>query len=392
MMRKKDCVALIDISHRGGLGLLSRDFIQAMVHYGGRYRLIDFVLSNCCRSQLDIVGILTQWNPSPFHEYIGAGASWGFDRLGAKLEILPSLSGPEQEKSCRSTLEAIRDNIPFLEHYHPHTVLLLQAERIYFMDYRGLLAFHQKNRADVTLGVVAAGMNSSECPAVALGEQGRITAVGEQAGKSHINAMGAAVIDWKLLRRYLLQSNPENSSDFYTGFLPSLLQNKEVRLFGCPFHGYWRAITGVESLWQGQMDLLSAQSGLSVSEFQDKLFTNAPVPKPPQYLYPSNYLQNSLVAEGCTISGSVRNSILFPGVTIGEDAVVGDSVLMPGCVVQPGAQVFHSILGQEVTVSAQCRIGDAFYNDKINVIRSGAVVLHHPAAQQGKGYPAYSQG
>ena len=113
-MRKKDCVALIDVSHRGSLGLLSRDFIQAMVHYGGRYRLIDFVLSNCCRSQLDIVGILTQWNPSPFHEYIGAGASWGFDRLGAKLEILPSLSGPEQEKSCRSTLEAIRDNIPFL--------------------------------------------------------------------------------------------------------------------------------------------------------------------------------------------------------------------------------------------------------------------------------------
>ena len=108
-MRKKDCVALIDISHQGGLGLLSRDFIQAMVHYGGKYRLIDFVLSNCCRSELDIVGILTQWNPSPFHEYIGTGASWGFDRLGAKLEILPSMAQPNQDRSCRSTLEAIRE-------------------------------------------------------------------------------------------------------------------------------------------------------------------------------------------------------------------------------------------------------------------------------------------
>ena len=392
-MRKKDCVALIEISHRGNLGLLSRDFIQAMVHYGGRYRLIDFVLSNCCRSELDIVGILTQWNPSAFHEYIGTGASWGFDRLGANLEILPSLARPEQEKCCRSTLEAIRENIPFLEHYHPHTVLLLQAERVYFMDYRGLLASHQKNRADVTLGVVSSQESSLECPSVTVGEQGRITAIGQQSQTSHTYAMGAAVVDWKLLRKYLLQSNPKENEDFYTGFLASLLQSKEVRICAYPFHGYWRAITGVESLWQGQMDLLSPQSGLSISDFQDKLFTNTQTARPPQYLYPSNYLQNSLVAEGCTISGSVRGSILFPGVTVGEDAVVGDSILMPGCVVQPGAQVFHSILGQEVTISTGCRIGDAFYNDKINVIRSGAVVLSHPkAAQQGKGYPAYSQG
>ena len=391
-MRKKDCVALIDVSHRGSLGLLSRDFIQAMVHYGGRYRLIDFVLSNCCRSDLDIVGILTQWNPLAFHEYIGTGTSWGFDRLGAKLEILTSMAKPEQEKCCRSTLEAIRENISFLEHYHPHSVLLLQAERVYFMDYRGLLAFHQRNRADVTLGVVSAGENSPDCPAVSVGDQGRITAVGSQAASGHTNAMGAAVIDWKLLRRYLLQSNPTETEDFYTGFLASLLNNKEARIFACAFHGYWRAVTGVESLWQGQMDLLSPQSGISISEFQDKLFTNTPTYRPPQYLYPSNYLQNSLVAEGCTISGSVRGSILFPGVTVGEDAVIGDSILMPGCVVQPGAQVFHSILGQEVTISAGCRIGDAFYNDKVNVIRSGAVVLSHPAVQQGKGHPAYSQG
>ena len=392
MMRKKDCVALIDISHQGGLGLLSRDFIQAMVHYGGKYRLIDFVLSNCCRSELDIVGILTQWNPSPFHEYIGTGASWGFDRLGAKLEILPSMAQPNQDRSCRSTLEAIRENIPFLEHYHPHSVLLLQAERIYFMDYRGLLAFHQKNRAEVTLGVVSAEGRMPQCPSVTMGEQGRITAVGQDAEKTNWKAMGAAVIDWKLLRRYLLQSNPDKTADFYADFLSSLLQNKESRVFGCPFHGYWRAVTGVESLWQGQMDLLSPQSGLSVAEFQDKLFTNTQTPRPPQYLYPSNYLQNSLVAEGCSVCGCVRNSILFPGVTVGEDAVVGDSILMPGCVVQAGAQVFHSILGQDVTVSSGCRIGDAFYNDKVNVIRSGAVVLSHPAAQQGKGYPAYSQG
>ena len=392
LMRKKDCVALIDISHQGGLGLLSRDFIQAMVHYGGRYRLIDFVLSNCCRSQLDIVGILTQWNPVPFHEYISTGASWGFDRLGAKLEILPSMAKPEQEKCCRSTLEAIRENIPFLEHYHPHTVLLLQAERVYFMDYRGLLAFHQKNRADVTLGVVSTDGSSLDCPAVTVGEQGRITAIGDPAVKSRTRAMGAAVIDWKLLRKYLLQSNPVETSDFYTDFLASLLRSREATILASPFHGYWRAVTGVESLWQGQMDLLSAQSGISVAEFQTKLFTNASTSRPPQYLYPSNYLQNSLVAEGCSISGSVRNSILFPGVTVGEDAVVGDSILMPGCIVQPGAQVFHSILGQEVTISPGCRIGDAFYNDKINVIRSGAVVLNHPAVQQGKGYPVYSQG
>ncbi|MDY7430160.1 glucose-1-phosphate adenylyltransferase [Bacillus sp. V26] len=330
---KKQCVAMLLAGGKGSrLSGLTKNMAKPAVSFGGKYRIIDFTLSNCSNSGIDTVGILTQYQPLELNSYIGIGSAWDLDRHNGGVTVLPPYAESSEVKWYKGTASAIYENLNYLNQYDPEYVLILSGDHIYKMDYGKMLDFHIEKKADVTISVIEVGWEeASRFGIMKTNEDGIITHFDEKPKfpKSNLASMGIYIFNWPLLKQYLEMDdrNPYSSHDFGKDIIPLLLEEKK-KLSAYPFKGYWKDVGTVQSLWEANMDLLKDQSELRLFERNWKIYSVNPN-QPPQFISPEAQVHDSLVNEGCIVYGNVSHSVLFQGVTVGKHATVKRSVIMP---------------------------------------------------------------
>ncbi|MCP9299919.1 glucose-1-phosphate adenylyltransferase [Bacillus halotolerans] len=330
---KKQCVAMLLAGGKGSrLSGLTKNMAKPAVSFGGKYRIIDFTLSNCSNSGIDTVGILTQYQPLELNSYIGIGSAWDLDRHNGGVTVLPPYAESSEVKWYKGTASAIYENLNYLNQYDPMYVLILSGDHIYKMDYGKMLDFHIEKKADVTISVIEVGWEeASRFGIMKTNEDGIITHFDEKPKfpKSNLASMGIYIFNWPLLKQYLEMDdrNPYSSHDFGKDIIPLLLEEKK-KLSAYPFKGYWKDVGTVQSLWEANMDLLKDQSELRLFERNWKIYSVNPN-QPPQFISPEAQVHDSLVNEGCVVYGNVSHSVLFQGVTVGKHATVKRSVIMP---------------------------------------------------------------
>lgn len=342
------------------LGVLTKNIAKPAVPFGGKYRIIDFPLSNCVNSGIDEVGVLTQYQPLVLNEYIGTGQPWDLDGIFGGVHCLSPYQQIEGATWYSGTANAIYQNINYIDRYRPNYVVILSGDHIYKMDYSKMIAKHKENNADCTIASIDVPLaEASRFGILNTNEDGSIYEFDEKPAKpkSTNASMGIYVFTWSKLRQYLIEDEAkENSShDFGKDVLPTMLAAGE-RMFAYRFEGYWKDVGTIESLWEANMDLLDPNVPLDLSEEKDKIYSRNPV-MPPQYVAQGAKIQNSLVADGCNIYGEVEFSVLFAGVTVGVGAVVKDSIIMPGAVIDDNAVVQYAIIGENAHISSGAVIG-----------------------------------
>jgi glucose-1-phosphate adenylyltransferase len=360
-MFKTECVAMLLAGGQGSrLGVLTRDIAKPAVPFGGRYRIIDFPLSNCVNSGIDTVGVLTQYQPLELNDYIGSGQPWDLDRLYGGVHILPPFQRNRGADWYKGTANAIYQNISFIERYSPEYVLILSGDHIYKMDYAKMLAFHRETVADCTIAALTVPLE--EAPRFGImntHEDGRIYEFEEKPEKPRSDkaSMGIYIFKWEKLKAYLEADEKTfgSSNDFGKNILPAMLATGE-KMMAYPFEGYWKDVGTVESLWEANLDLLRPGVELDLSDPSWKIFYKSPLAAP-QYISPNATVTNSLISDGCNISGEVDFSVLFTDVTVEKGAVVRDSIIMPGVKIESGAVVQYAILAENVTVGKNANIG-----------------------------------
>ncbi len=361
MFTKKECVAMLLAGGQGSrLYVLTQQMAKPAVPYGGKYRIIDFPLSNCVNSGIDTVGVLTQYQPLVLNEYIGNGQPWDLDRAHGGVHVLPPYQTSSGAQWYKGTANAIYQNMSFIERYDPDYVLILSGDHIYKMDYAQMLEFHKKNNADCTIAVLEVPMEeASRFGIMNTRDDQSVYEFEEKPAhpKSNLASMGIYIFNWKKLHRYLTEDEAdENSSnDFGKNIIPTMLERGE-KLFAYQFDGYWKDVGTIDSLWEANMDLLNPNVALDLHDPSWKIFSRNPV-SPPHYIAPTAQVQNSMVTEGCTIRGMLDFSILFAGVTIEEGAVVRDSIVMPGSVIKKGAVIEYAIIGENVEIGEHVCVG-----------------------------------
>ncbi|CAN2247683.1 glucose-1-phosphate adenylyltransferase [Bacillus vallismortis] len=330
---KKQCVAMLLAGGKGSrLNGLTKHMAKPAVSFGGKYRIIDFTLSNCSNSGIDTVGILTQYQPLELNSYIGIGSAWDLDRYNGGVTVLPPYAKSSEVKWYKGTASAIYENLNYLKQYDPEYVLILSGDHIYKMDYGKMLDFHIEKNADVTISVIEVSWEeASRFGIMKTNADGTITHFDEkpQFPKSNLASMGIYIFNWPLLKQYLEMDdrNPYSSHDFGKDIIPLLLEEKK-KLSAYPFKGYWKDVGTVQSLWEANMDLLKEDSELKLFERKWKIYSVNPN-QPPQFISSDAQVHDSLVNEGCVVYGNVSHSVLFQGVTVGKHATVASSVIMP---------------------------------------------------------------
>lgn len=358
---KREVVAMLLAGGQGSrLGVLTKNIAKPAVPFGGKYRIIDFPLSNCVNSGIDEVGVLTQYQPLVLNEYIGTGQPWDLDGIFGGVHCLSPYQQIEGATWYSGTANAIYQNINYIDRYRPNYVVILSGDHIYKMDYSKMIAKHKENNADCTIASIDVPLaEASRFGILNTNEDGSIYEFDEKPAKpkSTNASMGIYVFTWSKLRQYLIEDEAkENSShDFGKDVLPTMLAAGE-RMFAYRFEGYWKDVGTIESLWEANMDLLDPNVPLDLSEEKDKIYSRNPV-MPPQYVAQGAKIQNSLVADGCNIYGEVEFSVLFAGVTVGVGAVVKDSIIMPGAVIDDNAVVQYAIIGENAHISSGAVIG-----------------------------------
>jgi len=330
---KKQCVAMLLAGGKGSrLSGLTKNMAKPAVSFGGKYRIIDFTLSNCSNSGIDTVGILTQYQPLELNSYIGIGSAWDLDRYNGGVTVLPPYAESSEVKWYKGTASAIYENLNYLNQYDPEYVLILSGDHIYKMDYGKMLDYHIEKKADVTISVIEVGWEeASRFGIMKANSDGTITHFDEKPKfpKSNLASMGIYIFNWPLLKQYLEMDdqNPYSSHDFGKDIIPLLLEEKK-KLSAYPFKGYWKDVGTVQSLWEANMDLLKEDSELKLFERKWKIYSVNPN-QPPQFISSDAQVQDSLVNEGCVVYGNVSHSVLFQGVTVGKHTTVTSSVIMP---------------------------------------------------------------
>lgn len=330
---KKQCVAMLLAGGKGSrLSGLTKNMAKPAVSFGGKYRIIDFTLSNCSNSGIDTVGILTQYQPLELNSYIGIGSAWDLDRYNGGVTVLPPYAESSEVKWYKGTASAIYENLNYLNQYDPEYVLILSGDHIYKMDYGKMLDFHIEKKADVTISVIEVDWKeASRFGIMKTNADGTITHFDEKPKfpKSNLASMGIYIFNWPLLKQYLEMDdrNPYSSHDFGKDIIPLLLEEKK-KLSAYPFKGYWKDVGTVQSLWEANMDLLKEDSELKLFERNWKIYSVNPN-QPPQFISSDAQVHDSLVNEGCAVYGNVSQSVLFQGVTVGKHATVTSSVIMP---------------------------------------------------------------
>ncbi len=363
MFRKQECVAMLLAGGQGSrLYALTRRVAKPAVPYGGKYRIIDFPLSNCVNSGIETVGVLTQYQPLELNDYIGSGQPWDLDRMDAGVHILPPYQRNKSADWYKGTANAIYQNMRFIERYQPEYVLVLSGDHIYKMDYSRMLQAHKEKGADCTIAVLDVPREeASRFGILNTNPDGSIYEFDEKPAvpKSTLASMGIYVFTWEKLRQYLIadEQNAASHNDFGKDVLPSMLAAGE-RMFAYRFDGYWKDVGTIESLWEANLDLLNPKVPLDLADPAWKIYSRTPG-MPPQYIAAGAEVQNSLITEGCTVCGKVECSVVFAGVTIEEGAVVENSILMPGTVVRRGAQVRYAILAENVEIGEDAQVGES---------------------------------
>ena len=362
MARKKECIAMLLAGVQGSrLGILTKNIAKPAVPYGGKYRIIDFPLSNCVNSGIDTVGVLTQYQPLELNDYIGNGEPWDLDRVNGGVHILSPYQKIRGTEWYKNTANAIYQNINFIDRYDPEYVVVLSGDHIYKMDYSKMLAYHKEKEAACTIAMLEVPWE--EAPRFGLmmvNEDGAITEFEEKPKHPRSNkaSMGVYMFTWEKLRQYLLDddANEASGNDFGHDLIPAMHEAHE-RLFAFPFDGYWKDVGTIDSLWEANLDLLNHNVDLDLSDPDWKIYSRNPV-APPHYVSPDATVQNSLISEGGLIEGSVDFSVLFANVSIEKGAVVRDSILMPGTVVKKGAVVQYAIVAENAVIEENAVVGE----------------------------------
>lgn len=363
-MKHSNMLAMILAGGRGSrLHELTNKVAKPAVSYGGKYRIVDFPLSNCANSGIDIVGVLTQYESILLNSYVAAGRRWGLDAKNSGVYVLPPREKADSNLDVyRGTADAISQNIDFIDSYAPEYVLILSGDHIYKMDYDKMLDAHKEHQADATIAVIQVPIKeASRFGIMNTDETGRIVEFEEKPEhpKSNLASMGIYIFNWKLLRRMLTadMKSPDSSHDFGKDIIPQLLADGKT-LFAYQFKGYWKDVGTIDSLWEANMDLLDKNNELDLNDHTWKIYTED-VSIPPQYIGETADIKRAFITQGCIIDGTVHNSVLFTGARVSEKAKVIDSVLMPGVKIAEGATVTRALVAANTKIGKGAVVGSA---------------------------------
>ncbi len=390
--QKKRCIAMLLAGGQGSrLKVLTENTAKPAVPFGGKYRIIDFPLSNCVNSDIDTVGILTQYQPLELNEYIGNGQPWGLNKSHCCAQILPPYARSKKSEWYKGTANAIYQNIPFIERFDPEYVLILSGDHIYKMDYAAMIAFHEKTGADCTIAVRDVPLSeASRFGIMNTYEDGTIYEFEEKPKhpKSTSASMGIYVFKWSILRQFLIadEEDPNSSNDFGKNVIPALLASGH-KLMAFAFDGYWKDVGTIDSLWEANMELLGKEPAFDIrGNINSRIYARNNA-LPPSYIDVGAITANSFIAEGSEIYGTVRHSIISTGCFVGKEAIVEDSVVMPGVTIESGAIVRHAILGENSRVCRGAVVGGKFSPDEkkeISVAQKGAVIEANAVLKPGE--------
>ncbi|UQZ86257.1 Glucose-1-phosphate adenylyltransferase [Paenibacillus konkukensis] len=385
-MPKKECVAMLLAGGEGKrLGHLTTNLAKPAVPFGGKYRIIDFSLSNCSNSGIDTVGVLTQYQPTVLNAYIGIGSCWDLDRKNGGVTVLPPFMEQKGGSWYKGTAHAIYQNIHFLEQYNPEYVLVISGDHIYKMNYAMMLQRHKETKADATIAVLEVPMKeASRFGITRVDENGLITEFEEkpQQPKSNLASMGIYIFSWDVLKQYLIsdEQNPASHNDFGKDIIPSMLDDG-LRIFAYRFNGYWKDVGTVNSLWEAHMDLLSENAPFSLHDHKWRIYAQNPH-QPPQYIASAAKVTRTLVNEGCTVYGNVDHSVLFYGVHVGKGSSIKDSVIMPHTRIGENVTIHRSIIGSGTVIEDGAHVGDPDDSTPITLIGENMIVTSYE--DQGK--------
>lgn len=360
-MNTDDCVAMILAGGQGSrLGVLTEDIAKPAVPFGGKYRIIDFTLSNCTHSGISTVGVLTQYQPLELNTYIGNGGPWDLDRNRGGVYVLPPYVRMKAGEWYKGTANAIYQNIPFVEKFNPEFVLILSGDHIYKMDYVKMIKHHKQTGAAATIAVMSVPWEETNRFGIMnTDEDGKITEFQEKPENPISNqaSMGIYVFNWKILREYLIldEQNSESANDFGKNIIPQMLSMGE-KMFAYQFEGYWKDVGTVQSLWEANMDLIASPPKFNLHDSKWKIYSRNPV-KPPHYVSNDAKITSSCITEGCNISGTVEHSVVFDGVTIEKGAIIKDCVILPNTRICKGAIIEKAIIGTGAIIGDNARIG-----------------------------------
>ena len=364
-MKQNNMLAMILAGGRGTrLHELTKKMAKPAVSYGGKYRIIDFPLSNCANSGIDVVGVLTQYESIQLNSYVAVGRRWGLDAKNSGVYVLPPREKADANLDVyRGTADAISQNIDFIDTFSPEYLLILSGDHIYKMNYAKMLAYHKEHNADATIAVIEVPMKEASRFGIMNTDEetGRIVEFEEKPEhpKSNLASMGIYIFNWKLLRKMLMadMKDSESSHDFGKDIIPALLNDGKL-LYAYKFKGYWKDVGTIDSLWEANMDLLSKNNELDLHDRSWKIYTED-VTSLPQYIGADAKIEKAFVTQGCVIDGEVKNSVLFTGAKVAAGAKVIDSVLMPGSEVEEGAVVQRALVADDIKIGKNAVVGSA---------------------------------
>ncbi len=362
MGRKTECIAMLLAGGQGSrLGVLTHKIAKPAVPFGGKYRIIDFPLSNCVNSGIDTVGVLTQYQPLELNDYIGNGEPWDLDRVNGGVHILSPYQQIKGTEWYKGTANAIYQNIHFIDKYNPTYVAILSGDHIYKMDYADMLTFHKEQNADCTIAMrEVEWKEASRFGLMLVNDDHTIAEFEEKPAHPRSNkaSMGIYIFTWSKLREYLIadEAKPDSSNDFGKDVIPAMHSAGE-KMVAYQFDDYWRDVGTIDSLWEANMDLLSPSANINLDDPNWKIYSRNSGAAP-QFLSKTSTVNNSLITEGCRVDGKVDWSVLFANAKVAKDASVTYSIIMPGAVIGPGAVVKYAIVGENAVVEAGAHIGN----------------------------------
>ena len=363
MAKKKECLAMLLAGGQGSrLGILTKNIAKPAVPYGGKYRIIDFPLSNCVNSGIDTVGVLTQYQPLELNDYIGNGQAWDLDRSYGGVHVLSPYQQIKGTEWYKGTANAIYQNINFIDRYNPEYVAVLSGDHIYKMDYAKMLAYHKAKGAACTIAMLEVPWEeASRFGLMFVNDDGSISEFEEKPKNPRSNkaSMGVYIFTWEILRKYLIEdeANPDSGNDFGHDVIPAMHSAGE-KLFAYQFDGYWKDVGTIDSLWEANLDLLNPKVDLDLSDNSWKIYSKTAA-APPHYISSKASVENSMISEGCVIDGEVDYSVLFSNVTVEEGAIVRYSIVMPGTVIRAGAVVEYAIVAENAVIEEGAHVGES---------------------------------
>ncbi|PLS07089.1 glucose-1-phosphate adenylyltransferase [Neobacillus cucumis] len=385
-MTKKQCIAMLLAGGRGTrLKELTTYTAKPAVPFGGKYRIIDFTLSNCSNSGIDTVGVLTQYQPHTLHNYIGDGKYWDLDRKNGGITILPPYQSEKGDRWYEGTAHAIYQNLHYIESHKPEYVLVLSGDHIYKMDYSKMLEQHEETNADVTISVINVPWREANRFGIMNidADSMRILDFEEKPKqpKSNLASMGIYIFKWKLLKRYLEkeEKRPFSSKDFGKDIIPAMIEDNH-QVYAYRFKGYWKDVGTVQSLWEANMDLLSYETNPILQNEEWGIYTRESS-KQPFYLDGKAAINQSLVSEGCKVFGKVENSVLYHGVTVSKGAVIKDSVILPNTFIGENVVINRAIVGSDTFIYSNVKVGDTNPFNEITLIGNHQIIKKNKTEQ-----------